>query len=139
MAESIENGNFVYTGKTSKKKGRVMIEDFTAGNIKHLHSVQRLNEGLDVPDISVAVILGTDSSEIKAIQRRGRAVRLNENKKAEIFYIIIRDTVELSCFANSHKNDKNYVVIDENGLNQVLNGQQPDLYKTKITDYKFRF
>lgn len=71
MAEALENGNNVYTGKTSKKKGRVMMEDFISGNIKRLHSCHKLNEGLDVPDISVGIILGTDSSEIKARQRRG--------------------------------------------------------------------
>ena len=45
MAESISNGDYVYTGKLGKKKGRVMIEDFLSGNIKILNSCKKLDEG----------------------------------------------------------------------------------------------
>ena len=45
MAEALDDGNFVYTGKTSKAKGRVMIEDFISGKINRIHSCHRLNEG----------------------------------------------------------------------------------------------
>lgn len=139
MAEALDNGNYVYTGKTSKKKGRVMIQDFLSGKIKHLHSCHRLNEGFDCPDISVGIILGTDSSETKARQRRGRAIRLYENKQAEIFYIIIRQTVEEKWMSNSHKTDKNYITIDETGLEQVLNGETPNIVKSKPRELVFRF
>ena len=139
MAESICNGEFVYTGKTSKKKGRVMLDDFISGKINILNSCHKLNEGLDVPDISVGIILGTDGSETKARQRRGRTVRKYGNKQAEIFYIIIKDTVESKWFQTSHKNDKNYITIDERGLEQVLRGEQPDLFRPKIGEIMFRF
>lgn len=139
MAESLENSNFVYSGKTSKKKGRVMIEDFLSGKINHLHSIQRLNEGFDDPNISVGIILGTDSSEIKAVQKRGRVIRKNDSKNAEIFYIILKNTVEQKWFQNSHKKDKDYIVIDESGLEQVLRGEEPNIYKQKIKEIQFRF
>ena len=139
MAEAIEDGNYVYTGKTTKKKGRVMVEDFLTGKINHLHSCHKLNEGFDAPDASVGIILGTDSSETKARQRRGRVIRKYGDKKAEIFYLIINDTIESKWFSNSHKNDMDYLTIDENGLEQVLNGEQPELYKGKIKELKFRF
>ena len=139
MAEAIENGENVYTGKTTKTKGRVMLEDFISGKIKHLNSCHKLNEGLDVPDISVGIILGTDSSETKARQRRGRAIRRYENKQAEIFYLIIKDTVESKWFQNSHKTDKNYITIDEQGLEQVLRGEQPGAIKQKPRELVFRF
>ena len=45
MAEAIEGGQNVYTGQTSKKKGRVMLEDFISGQIKTLHSCKKLDEG----------------------------------------------------------------------------------------------
>lgn len=139
MAESISNGQFVYTGKTSKKKGRVILDDFISGRINILNSCHKLNEGLDVPDISVGIILGTDSSETKARQRRGRTVRKYGNKEAEIFYIIIKDTVESKWFQMSHKNDRNYITIDENGLDKVLRGETPEPYKKKLGELMFRF
>lgn len=45
MAEAIENGKNVYTGKVTKKKGRVMIEDFDKAKSGILHSCDKLNEG----------------------------------------------------------------------------------------------
>lgn len=139
MAEMIENGNNVYTGQTSKKKGRVMIEDFISGKIKTIHSCKKLDEGFDVPDASVAIILGFDSSEIKSTQRRGRVVRQYENKIAEIFYIVIKDTQEEKWFKNSHSSTNNYLTINEENLDKVLRGEQPDLYKHKVGELMFRF
>ena len=45
MAESLENGNYVYTGKTSKKRASDMIEKYLSGEINHLHSCKKLIEG----------------------------------------------------------------------------------------------
>lgn len=139
MAESLENGNYVYTGKTAKKKGRVLIEDFLSGKIKHLHSCQRLNEGFDCPDVSVGIILGTDSSEIKAVQKRGRVIRAAEDKNAEIFYIVIKGTVEEKWVLNNHRKDNDLITIDERGLERVLQGEQPESYKKPIGQMLFRF
>ena len=139
MAESIENGQNVFTGKTSKKKGRVMIEDFITGKIKTIHSCKKLDEGFDVPDASVAIILGFDSSEIKSTQRRGRVVRKFGDKTAEIFYLVLNDTQETKWFKNAHSTTNNYITIDEEGLDKVLKGEQPELYKAPIKELKFRF
>lgn len=139
MAESISNGQYVYTGKLGKKKGRVMIEDFLSGNISILNSCKKLDEGFDCPDVSVAIILGFDSSEIKAVQRRGRAIRAFDNKEAEVFYIVINGTQETKWMSNSHKSDKNYITIDEEGLDKVLKGETPEAYKPKIQELLFRF
>lgn len=139
MAEALENGQNVYTGKVSKKKGRVMIEDFNDVDVGHLHTCQKADEGLDVKGLSVAIILGFDSSETKARQRRGRTVRKEGNKQAEIFYLVLNDTQEVTWFKNSHKSDSDYLTIDEKGLEQVLNGETPELYNKKLAQFTFRF
>ena len=139
MAEAIENGQNVYTGKTSKKKGRVMLEDFVSGNIKTLHSCKKLDEGFDCPDASVAIILGFDSSETKSTQRRGRVVRKFEDKVAEIYYIVINDTQETKWFTQSHQKTKNYITIDEMGLEKVLRGENPEPVTNKPRELMFRF
>lgn len=138
MAESIGYGN-VYTGRVSKKRSDTMIEDFNAASTGVLNTCAKANEGLDVKGLSVAIILGTDSSETKARQRRGRAVRKEENKVAEIFYIVIRETTEEKWVKNNHKTDKNYIVIDEEGLDKVLRGESPDPPKQQIRELMFRF
>ena len=139
MAEAIQNGENVYTGKLSKKRSDTMIEDFLAGRITQLNSCSKLDAGFDDPNVSVAIILGTDSSEIKAIQRRGRTVRAAEDKNAEIFYLVIEGTVEEKWVKNNHKKDSDLITIDEKGLEQVLRGEQPELYKKKLGEIMFRF
>jgi superfamily II DNA or RNA helicase len=139
MAEAIENGQNVYTGKTSKKKGRVMLEDFISGNIKTLHSCKKLDEGFDCPDASVAIILGFDSSETKSTQRRGRVVRKFEDKVAEIFYLVINNTQETKWFSTAHSKTNNYITIDEIGLEKVLRGELPQTTVQKPRELMFRF
>ena len=138
MAESIGIGD-VYTGRVSKKRSATMLEDFSIKSSGVLNTCAKANEGIDIPGLSVAIILGTDSSETKARQRRGRTVRKEDGKIAEVFYLVIKDTVESKWVKNNHKTDKNYITIDEKGLDQVLRGEQPDLFKPKLGEIMFRF
>ena len=68
-----------------------------------------------------------------------RTVRKEDDKIAEVFYLVIKDTVESKWVKNNHKSDKNYLTIDEKGLEQVLRGEQPNLYKAKLGEIMFRF
>ena len=116
-----------------------MIEDFNTLDSGHLHTCDKANEGLDVKGLSVAIILGFDSSETKARQRRGRAIRKEGDKEAEVFYLVINDTIETSWFKNSHKSDTDYLTINEDGLDQVLRGEVPTLYNKAVKQWTFRF
>ena len=138
MAEAIGMGGQVYTGKDSKKKARANLEEFNQAKTGIIHSVAKLDEGADIKGLSVAIILGLNSSEIKSTQRRGRCIRFEEGKTAEIFNIIINDTVESKWFASSHKNST-YITVDEQGLDDILNGREPKPYVKPIKDYQFRF
>ena len=55
-----------------------------------------------------------------------RTVRKEDDKIAEVFYLIINNTVESKWVKNNHKTDKNYITIDEKGLEQVLRGEVPN-------------
>lgn len=136
MAESIGIGK-VYTGKDSKKKGRATLEEFNNCDVGVINSCAKLNEGADIKGLSVAIILGLDSSETKSIQRRGRTIRKEGDKVAEIFNIVIDQTIETKWFANSHKTSS-FITIDEEGLNDVLLGREPKPYVKRIKDFTFR-
>lgn len=136
MAESI--GGPVYSGRDSKKKGRITMEEFIAAPSGVLNTIKKADEGIDVKNLSVAIILGIDSSKIKSIQRLGRVIRKEEDKKPEIFTILINNTVELDWYKRSHTID-NAITIDEQGLYDVLNGKVPKPYKKKLRDFQFRF
>lgn len=136
MAESIGVGK-VYTGKDSKKKGRATLEEFNSCDVGVINSCAKLNEGADIRGLSVAIILGLDSSETKSIQRRGRTIRKEGDKVAEIFNIVIDQTIETKWFSNSHKTSS-FITIDEEGLNDVLLGRDPKPYVKRIKDFTFR-
>lgn len=137
MAESIGIGN-VYTGKDSKKKGRETLEEFATKSTGVLNSVKKADTGFDCPGLSVAINLGIDSSKIRSTQRLGRCIRFSPNKRAEIFTLVINNTVELEWFRKS-RNKQDYITIDENGLREVLTGIKPKTYTKPLEEFTFRF
>ena len=62
MAEKIKYGK-VYSGKDSNKKGRITLDEFINQDSGVLNTVMKLNEGFNDPSLSVAVILGMNSSK----------------------------------------------------------------------------
>lgn len=127
MAEAIQNGKNVYAGpKTTKKKGRIIIDEFNKQSSGVINSVAKLLEGADLKGLSIGIRLGIDSSGIKATQSLGRIIRAEEGKQAIMFNLIINNTVECSWFDKSHKGKK-YTIIDEDGLNDVLNNKEPPI------------
>ena len=137
MAESVGIG-FVYTGKESKKKNRITLEDFSTKSSGVLNSCQLANEGLDCPGLSVGIVMGLDSSPIKSTQRTGRVVRKEGSKYAEMFTLVIENTVECEWYKRSHpKGD--YVTIDVENLIKMLKGEPWSPYRKKLQNYTYRF
>lgn len=138
MAESFKNG-YVYTGKEGKKKNRITLEEFSKMPSGCLHSCKMAIEGLNVPDLTVGIMLGIDSSKTKAIQSLGRICRLSKGKLgAEFFTLVINNTVETKWMQNA-KADSKIEIIDVANLYKVLRGEPYELYNRKLNNYTFRF
>lgn len=137
MAESFSEG-FVFTGKDSKKKNRTTLEEFSKLDSGVLHTVKLAEEGLNLPDLSVGIMLGVNSSKTKATQTLGRIVRLAPNKHAEFFTLVINDTIETEWMRRSRING-DYIVIDEENLLKVLRGEPYEPYKRKLKNFTYRF
>jgi superfamily II DNA or RNA helicase len=67
---------------------------FRAGNLRALVSARVLNEGIDVPDADVAIVVSAAFGEREHVQRVGRLLRPREGKQATVYELIARDTVE---------------------------------------------
>jgi len=137
MAEKIKYGK-VYSGKDSAKKGRTTLAEFINQDTGVVNSISKLNEGFDDPSLSVAVILGMNSSKTVKKQRLGRVLRHQEGKTVEIFNLVLKGTVEEQWFYNSTSSDK-YITIDEDNLQLVLNGKKPNIKKNRENKMLFRF
>lgn len=137
MAEAIGVG-YVYTGKEGKKKNRITIDEFKQLDKGVINSCKLAIEGFDCPGLSVGIVMGVDSSTTKAIQSTGRVVRKEGSKYAEMFTLVMENTVEQEWFKKSHpKGD--YVTIDVENLLKMLQGEEWSPYKKKIQNYTYRF
>lgn len=137
MAESVGVG-YVYTGKEGKKKNRMTVEEFSKLEKGVLNSCQLANEGFDCANLSVGIVMGLDSSPTKSIQRTGRVIRKEGSKFAEMFTLVLENTVECEWFRKSHPNG-NYVTIDVENLEKVLRGEPYEPYKKKLQNFTYRF
>ena len=55
-----------------------------------------LNEGVDIPDANVGVILSGSGSVREHVQRLGRILRKQGDKRATLYELVANDTTEQS-------------------------------------------
>jgi len=95
-----------HSGKTKKQRENALL-DFKEGNKNVLCSTKALNQGLDVPDASVGVVCGLTSKALPMIQRIGRLIRFQEDKKGKIYILYVKDSQEEKWLKSSVKDLKN--------------------------------
>jgi superfamily II DNA or RNA helicase len=91
------------THQTSKEERRTVLDEFKAGGFRAIVTSQVLDEGIDVPDASVAFIISGTGSSREYIQRLGRILRKMKGKNAKLFELIARDTIESSISWRRHR------------------------------------
>ena len=80
-----------------------MLARFRAGDAPVLVSSQVLDEGLDVPEADIAIIVGGSSSERRHVQRVGRVLRPRPNKRALIYELAITGSTEVDQLARRNR------------------------------------
>ncbi len=83
------------TYQTPREERREILANFGNGKYKVIVTSQVLDEGVDVPDASVGLILGGTGSAREYVQRLGRLLRKKEGKTAKLVEIISKETVEV--------------------------------------------
>jgi superfamily II DNA or RNA helicase len=81
------------TYKTPTEERRAILERFRSGQYTKLVSGRVLNEGVDVPDCRVAIIVSGNSTKREYIQRLGRVLRPKEGE-ALLYELITGGTTE---------------------------------------------
>ncbi|HAS51848.1 MAG TPA: helicase, partial [Gammaproteobacteria bacterium] len=82
------------THQTAIKERQEILDRFKAGTYAAIATSNVLNEGVDVPDASIGVILSGSASAREFIQRLGRILRRGEGKQAVLYEVIARETRE---------------------------------------------
>ncbi|MEQ8973419.1 MAG: DEAD/DEAH box helicase family protein [Coleofasciculus sp. C1-SOL-03] len=84
------------THQTPVKERHEILQRFREGEYKILVASHVLNEGVDVPDARVAIILSGTGSEREYVQRLGRVLRKGseQNKLAILYEVVAENTSE---------------------------------------------
>lgn len=82
------------THETNVKERKFWLDAFNKGEVLALATSKVLNEGVNIPDASVAIILSGSGSSREHIQRLGRILRKKEDKQAILYEVVTRDTTE---------------------------------------------
>ena len=91
------------THETSAAERKHILDQFQAGNYHAIATSRVLNEGVDVPEAKVAIVLGGSASAREYVQRLGRVLRKVGSKQALLFEIIVRQTVDENKAVRRHQ------------------------------------
>ena len=97
----------VITHETKAAERKHILEAFQAGQYHAIVTSRVLNEGVDVPEAKIAIVLGGTASAREYIQRLGRVLRKTGNRQAVLFEVIARDTTEESKSQRRRRGSKN--------------------------------
>lgn len=84
----------VITADIGKKERAELLASFSRGDLRVIVSARVLNEGVDVPEADVAVILGGSQGAREYVQRVGRVLRPAEGKEAIVYELTTTGTYE---------------------------------------------
>ena len=87
------------THEISRTERTAALARFTAGDLPVLVSSQVLDEGLDVPDADIAIVVGGSGSPRRHIQRIGRVLRPRAGKRALVYELAVAETAEIGYLA----------------------------------------
>jgi superfamily II DNA or RNA helicase len=76
---------------------------FRAGELRALVSAQVLNEGIDVPDADIAIIVGGAHGQREHVQRVGRLLRPAPGKRAFVYELVMMGTHEVRKSADRRR------------------------------------
>lgn len=84
----------VLTHKTKAKERKRMLTAFREGELKVLVTSKVLNEGVDVPEARVGVIVSGSGAVREHVQRLGRILRHSPGKRAVLYELVAKNTSE---------------------------------------------
>lgn len=89
-----------------KKERRLWLEGFSEGRYPVLVANRVLDEGVDLPEVKTAIVLGGLASQRQAVQRLGRVLRKGSGRRdARLYEIVVSDTREVTRSRDRRRNE----------------------------------
>ncbi|MEM7131083.1 MAG: DEAD/DEAH box helicase [Chloroflexota bacterium] len=122
------------THETKAAERKLILDKFQSGDYSAIVTSKVLNEGVDVPEAKVAIVLGGNAGAREYIQRLGRILRKVGNRQAVLYEVIVRDTVDegrsqrrSSKLQNFHRNPQNTNSQNKEAQNEMPQQTDPQL------------
>ena len=90
---------------TRKRERLVVLENFANGLFPVLVANRVLDEGVDVPEAKVAVVVGGQGSTRQAKQRLGRILRRTGSARATLYEVVCENTKEVQRSRERRRSD----------------------------------
>jgi len=90
---------------TRKRERLAVLDGFAQGQFPVLVANRVLDEGVDVPDAKVAVVIGGQGSTRQAKQRLGRVLRRTGNARAVLYEVVCENTREVERSRKRRRSD----------------------------------
>jgi superfamily II DNA or RNA helicase len=84
----------IITHETPKGEREEILEGFRDGRYRAVVTSTVLDEGIDVPDATLAIVLGGFGTTRQLVQRLGRILRKREGKTATMIEVVARGTLD---------------------------------------------
>ena len=84
----------VLTHKTKMQERKRFLDSFRSGDLRVIVTSKVLNEGVDVPEANVGVVISGSGGVREHVQRLGRLLRHKPGKRAKLYEIISKGTSE---------------------------------------------
>ena len=91
------------THQTKVKERSAILAGLAAGTYAAVATSKVLNEGVDVPDANVAIVVSGSGSVREHVQRLGRVLRKKEGKLATLYELVTENTSE--TFTSERRRD----------------------------------
>ena len=85
----------IITHQTKVSERALILEDFAAGVYNALVTSKVLNEGVDMPAANVGIVISGSGSVREYVQRLGRILRKQGDKKAVLYELVANETSEV--------------------------------------------
>ncbi len=90
---------------TRKRERLAVLDGFASGEFPALVANRVLDEGVDVPEAKVAVVIGGQASTRQAKQRLGRILRRSGNARATLYEVVCENTKEVHRSRKRRRSD----------------------------------
>jgi superfamily II DNA or RNA helicase len=93
------------THQTGVSERLEILEGFSGGTYNAIATSRVLNEGIDLPNANVGIVISGSGSVREHVQRLGRILRKVEGKQAVLYELVANDTAEMFTSTRRREHD----------------------------------